>query len=114
VAVTEYGPPAVALAVKIPADETPDALVDIVIVLLLLLKAPDAPDPGAAKTTFAPDIGLLKASFMVTASGFAKAVLTVADCGVEPATAVIDAAAPAKFVNVKFTLVRPAADAVTV
>jgi hypothetical protein len=96
------------------AAATPEALVVTVIVAVLLLNVPDAPAPGAVNVTVTPDIGLLPASFTVTASAFANAVLTVADCGVEPATAVIDAAAPAKFVNVKFTLVRPAADAVTV
>jgi len=45
-AVTVYGPPVVPFAVK-GADATPDAFVATVIVAVLLLKIPDAPDPGA-------------------------------------------------------------------
>ena len=44
--------------------------------------------------TFTPDSGLLPASFTVTASAFANAVLMVADCGVVPAFAVIKVATP--------------------
>src|SRR5271169_822059 len=112
-AVTVYGPPAVAFAVN-GADAIPDALVATVIVAVALLNTPDAPDPGAVNVTFTPETGLLPASFTVTASAFAKAVLIVADCGVVPAFAVIVEAAPAVFVSEKFTVVRPAAVAVTV
>jgi hypothetical protein len=80
----------------------------------LLLNTPDAPEPGAANVTFTPEIGLLLASFTVTARAFGKAVLTVADCGVVPAFAVIDEAAPAVLVSEKFTVVKPVAAAVTV
>jgi hypothetical protein len=61
------------------ADATPEALVATVIVAVLLLNTPDAPEPGATKVTFTPGTGLLPASFTVTANAFAKAVLIVAD-----------------------------------
>jgi hypothetical protein len=112
-AVTVYGPPAIAFAVN-GAEATPDAFVGTVIVAVLLLNTPDAPDPGAVNVTFTPLTGLLPASFTVTARGLAKAVLTVADCGVVPAFAVIVVAVPAVFVSEKFTLVRLVAAAVTV
>jgi hypothetical protein len=112
-AVTVYGPPAVAFAVN-GADATPDAFEATVIVAVLLLNSPDAPDPGAVNVTFTPETGLLPASFTVTASAFAKAVLIVADCGVVPAFAVIVVGAPTVLVNEKFTVVRPVAAAVTV
>jgi len=99
--VTVYGPPAVAFAVN-GADATPNPFVATVIVAVLLLKTPDAPDPGAVNVTFTPETGLLPASFTVTASALAKAVLIVADCGVVPEFAVIVVAAPAVFVNEKF------------
>jgi hypothetical protein len=100
-AVTVYGPPAVAFAVN-GADATPDAFVATTIVAVLLLKTPDAPEAGAVNVTFTPETGLLPASFTVTASALAKAVLIVAVCGVVPAFAVIVAAAPAVFVSQKF------------
>ena len=99
------------LAVK-SAEATPAELVAIVMVAVPLLKVPDAPVAGALKTTFVPETGLPNASFTVTASGFVKAALTVADCGVVPAFAVMDAAAPPVFVSEKLT-VTPAATAVT-
>src|SRR5882672_6348374 len=64
-------------------------------VAVLLLNIPDAPEPGAVNVTFTLETGLLPASLTVTASGIANAVLIVADCGVVPAFAVIEAAAPA-------------------
>src|SRR4029077_3670755 len=112
-AITVYGPPVVAFAVN-GADATPDAFVATVIVAVLLLNTPDAPAPGAINVTFTPETGLLPASFTVTASVFANAVLIVADCGVVPAFAVIVVGVPAVFVSVKFTGVRPVAAAVTV
>jgi len=112
-AVTEYGPPAVAFAVN-GADATPEVFVATVMVVVLLLNTPDAPDPGAVNVTFTPETGLLPASFTVTARGLANAVLMAADCGVVPAFAVIDPAAPVRLVSEKFTVVRPAAAAVTV
>jgi hypothetical protein len=108
-----YAPPAVAFAVN-GADATPDAFVATVIVPVLLLNIPEAPDPGAVNVTFTPLTGLLPASFTVTASAFANAVLIVADCGVVPEFAVIVEGAPAVFVSEKFTAVRPVAVAVTV
>jgi hypothetical protein len=112
-AVTVYGPPAVPFAVK-GAEATPEAFVATVIVAVLLLNTPEALEPGAVNVTFTPETGLLPASFTVTASGLAKAVLMVADCGVVPALAVIEVAAPALLVSEKFTVVRPVAAAVTV
>ena len=96
------------------AEATPDAFVATVIVAVLLLKVPDAPDAGAVNVTFTPDTGLLPASFTVTANAFVKAVLIVADCGVVPAFAVIEAGVPPVFVSEKFTVVSPVAVAVTV
>jgi hypothetical protein len=60
-ALTVYGPPAVALAVN-GAVATPEALVATTIAAVLLLKMPEAPEPGAVKVTFTPDTGLLLAS----------------------------------------------------
>src|SRR5258708_40042252 len=74
----------------------------------------EAPAPGAVNVTFTPETGLLPASFTVTASALAKAVLIVADCGVVPAFAVIVVGVPAVFVSEKFTVVSPVAAAVTV
>ena len=110
-AVTVYAPAAV-FAVN-GAEATPDAFVATTIVAALLLKTPEAPEPGAVNVTFTPDTGLLLASFTVTASAFANAVLMVALCGVVPEFALIDDAEPARFVSDKFTVVRPVAAAVT-
>jgi len=113
-AVTVNGPPAVAFAVN-GADATPDAFVVTVIVTVLLLNTPDAPEPGAVNVTFTPETGLLPASFTVTARALANAVLIALDCGVVPAFAVIVVAAPAVFVSEKFAEVAtPATDAVTI
>jgi len=112
-AVTVYGPPDVPFAVN-GADATPDAFVATMIVAVALLNLPDAPDPGAVNVTFTPGTGLPPASFTVTAKALAKAVLTVADCGVVPAFAAIVAGAPTVLVSEKFTVVRPVAAAVTV
>src|SRR5437868_6083698 len=79
-AVTAYGPPAVAFAVK-GADAMPEASVATVIAAVLLLNTPEAPEGGAVKVTFTPETGLLPASLTVTANAPAKAVLIVADCG---------------------------------
>jgi thiamine transporter ThiT len=113
VAVTVYGPPDVAFAVN-GAEATPEALVARLIVAVLLLNSPEAPEPGAVNVTFTPEMGLLLASLTVTARALAKAVLTVADCGVVPVFAVMEAAAPAVLVSEKFTVVSPVAAAVTV
>jgi hypothetical protein len=101
VAVTVYGPPDVAFAVN-GADAIPDAFVATVIVGVPLLKTPDAPELGAVNITFTPETGLLPASFAVTANALAKAVLTMVDCGVVPAFAVIVVAAPTVLVSEKF------------
>jgi hypothetical protein len=112
-AVTVYGPPAVEFAVN-GAEATPDAFVATVIVAVLLLKTPDAPDPGAVNVTFTPLTGLLPESFTVTAKGFVNAVLIIADCGVAPAFAVMLDGAAVRLVSEKFTVVKPVAPAVTV
>ena len=112
VAVTVYPAPAVAFAVN-GAAAMPDAFVATVIVAVLLLNTPEAPEPGAVKVTFTPETGLLLASFTVTARAFANAVLTVADCGVVPAFATIVDAAAGLFVSEKLTVVKPVAAAAT-
>jgi hypothetical protein len=113
VAVTVYGPPAMALALN-GALATPLAFVTTVMVAVLLLNTPLAPEPGAVNVTVTPETGLLEASFTVTASAFVNAVLIAVDCGVVPALAVIELAAPAVFVKLKFTGVKLLACAVTV
>ena len=95
------------------ADATPDAFVATVIVAVLLLNRPDAPDPGAVNVTFTPLTGLLLASLIVTAGALANAVLTAADCGVVPVFAVMLVGVPARLVSEKFTVVRPVAAADT-
>jgi hypothetical protein len=96
------------------ADATPWALVNTVMVAVLLLKVPDDPAPGAVNVTLTFGTGLFPASFTVTASALAKAVLIAADCGVVPAFAVMEDGAPTVFVSEKFTVVTPVAAAVTV
>jgi hypothetical protein len=51
VTVTLYGPPPVALAVKVPGSATPEPLAETLIVFVVLEKVPLAPEPGAVKTT---------------------------------------------------------------
>jgi hypothetical protein len=68
---------------------TPLEFVATVIVLVLLLKVPPAPEAGPVKVTLTPETGLLDASSTVTASAFANTVPTVADCGVVPVLTVI-------------------------
>src|SRR5207302_1732796 len=93
-----------AFAVK-GAEATPNALVATVIVAVLLLKIPDAPDPGAVNVTFTPLTGLLPAPFTVTAKALENAVLIAADCGVVPVFAVMLVGVPARLVSEKFTAV---------
>jgi hypothetical protein len=112
-AVTVYGPPTVAFAVN-GADATPDASVAATIVFELLLKVPEAPDPGAVNVTLTPGTGFVPASRTVTASALANAVETIADCGVVPAFAVIVEGAPTVLVREKVTFATPEALAVTV
>ena len=100
-AITLYGPPAIEFAAN-GADATPAAFVATVIVAVLLLNTPEAPEPGAVNVTFTPETGLLPASFTVTASAVGKAVLTVIDCGVVPAFAVIEPGTPTVLVSEKF------------
>jgi len=98
------------------AEAIPDAFVATIMVAVLLLNTPDAPDPGAVKVTFTPATGLLPASFTVTANAFAKAVLMVADCGVVPAFAVIVVGVLIVFVREKLATVavEPDIEVVTV
>ncbi len=72
------------------AEATPDAFVVTVIVAVLLLNVPEAPDDGAVNVTLTPCTGLAFESFTVTASGFVNAAPALALCGVVPAFAVID------------------------
>jgi hypothetical protein len=102
----------VVLAVKTGAVAMPCALV--VAVLTFPAKVPPAPLAGALNVTVAPATVLPYASTTVAANCVAKAVFTVADCGV-PAVAVIDAGAPALLVSANPGLVvRAFATAVTV
>ncbi len=78
----------------------PEEFVCTVMVLLVLLKRPEAPEAGAVKTTLAPETALPELSFTVTASGV-KAVLIVTDCGVVPAFVVMEPGAPAVLVREK-------------
>ena len=94
------------------ADATPELFVPTVIVAVLLLKVPVAPDPGAVNVTFTPEMGLCRESVTVTASG-ENAVPTVTAWGVVPAFTAIEEADPARFVNENETVVRPVAAAVT-
>jgi hypothetical protein len=76
-------------------------------------KVPLDPLTGAAKVTVTPLMGLLDVSLTVACSCAAKAVLTVALCGV-PAVAVMLDGAPAKLVREKLAGVEtPATEAVT-
>ena len=111
--IRKLGVAAVALAVN-GAAAMPDTLVATVMVAVELENTPLAPDPGAMKVTLMPEIGLLPESFTVTASGLANAVEIMALCGVVPALAVSELAAPAVLVSAKLTVVSPAAAAVTV
>ena len=94
------------------AEAIPAALVATVIVAVLLLNIPEAPEAGAVNVTFTPANGLLPASFTVTASAL-NAVEIVALCGVVPALAVIVVGAPAMLVSAKLTFVNPVAAAMT-
>jgi hypothetical protein len=113
-AVTVRGPKERTVLAVNGAEATPDALVATTIVAVPLLNVPESATAGAVNVTFTPDTGLLPESSTVTASAFAKAVLTVALCGVVPGFAVIVEGVPAVLVNEKFTVVRPDAATVTV
>jgi hypothetical protein len=104
--------PALEFAVKAVV-AMPFESVETVITVLLLLNMPLGPVPGAVNVTLVPGTGLPPLSFTVTASALANEVLMVAVCGVVPAFAVIEAAAPAVLVRLKFTEVSPADEAVT-
>ena len=60
------------------ADAVPVASVGTVMVLVLLLKVPDAPESGAVKVTGAPWTPMLAAFFTRTARGEVKELLTAA------------------------------------
>jgi hypothetical protein len=63
-------------------------------------KLPDAPLLGAVNVTVTPLTAFPPESFTVATSALAKAVLTVALCGVPP-VAVMEAALPAWLVSAK-------------
>ena len=71
------------------AEATPEAFVVTVIVFVLLLNVPDAPDPGAVNVTLVLLTGFLAASVSVTESDVANAVLMAVDCGDVPEPAVM-------------------------
>ena len=83
--------------------------------MLLTVVPPNVPEAplGAVNVTLAFCTGFPDESFTVTAKGFAKRALISADCGVDPALAVIAAAGPVWFVRKKGTGVSPNADATT-
>jgi hypothetical protein len=102
----------VLLAVNAGAVATPPLLV--VAVFTPLAKVPLAPVVGAVKVTVTPLTGLLPASFTVTCSPVANAVLIVALCGVPPVAAML-AGGAVVFVRLKLAVVaRPETLAVTV
>lgn len=76
VAFTEYGPPAMLLAVKVGAVAIPFAPVTAVAVPVPPVNEPEAPEAGAVNVTVAPLIRLPPLSFTVTARG-AKAEFTI-------------------------------------
>jgi hypothetical protein len=82
----------VEFAVNIADVATPEELV--IAVFTPPVKLPDAPVPGDAKLTLTPLTAFPPESFTVALSGAAKAVLTVAVCGVPP-VAIIEAGLPA-------------------
>ena len=88
VAATLY-PPSARFAVNDPADAMPEALVGTVIAFVELLNVPDAPEVGAVNVTLTPLTGFPAASFTVTESAVANAVLMAADCGEVPEPAVM-------------------------
>jgi hypothetical protein len=59
-------------------------LVVTVIVFVALLNVPDAPEAGAVNVTLLPLTGFVAASFTVTESAVANAVLMAVDCGDVP------------------------------
>ena len=95
------------------AEARPHPVVTTVILAVVLLNTPDGPFGGAVNVTLIPDTGLPPASFTLTPSALAKAVLSAALCGVAPALGVIAAAGPTEFVREKLTGERPAAAALT-
>ena len=97
------------------AEATPDALVATVIVVVLLRE--QTRGARSRRRERHVDAGHRIAARIPAPSPparLAKAVLTVADCGVVPAFAVIEEAAPAVLVSEKLTVVSPVAAAVTV
>src|SRR5260370_834757 len=97
-AVTLYGPPAVAFAVKVAEVATPLAL--LVAVFTPPAKVPLAPLPGAVNVTNTPLTGLFPASVTVATKGAANAVLIAALCP-DPLVTTTLAAGPTVFVSEK-------------
>ena len=97
---------------NVPDVATPDAFV--VAVSPPAAKVPLAPLPGVVNVTVTPLTGLPPASFTITASGAANALLIGTICGV-PLVAVVLAGGPSVFVSEKFAVaVTPATLALTV
>ena len=110
-ATTLYGPPEVALEVKVADVATPLAFV--VAVFTPPAKVPLAPLVGAVNVTSTPLTGLFPASVTVATKGAANAALTVALCP-EPLVTATLAAGPTVFVSEKFAEVAPVTLATTV
>src|SRR5437588_402001 len=87
-------------AVNVPDVATPDAFV--VAVSPPTAKVPLAP-LGGVNVTFTPLTGFPPASFTITASGAANALLIATICGV-PLVAVVLAGGPSVFVSEKFAV----------
>lgn len=93
------------LAVKAGAMATPEVPA-MAVTVNEPLKLPLAPLAGAAKVTIAPLTGLLFESLTLAWSGVAKAVPTVALCGV-PAVALTEIVTGATFVRLNRALDAP-------
>jgi hypothetical protein len=113
VALTEYGPPTVLLAVKVGAVAMPDALVETVAVFNPPVKVPLAPEEGAVNVTLTFGTGLPLESLTVAVSA-AKALVIATAWGV-PLVAAMTLAAPGVLVKLNgAAAVTPYTDALTV
>lgn len=109
VAVTVYEP-SVGLARNAGAVAMPLAFV---VTVGFAANVPVAPEAGAANVTETPLTTLWAASFTTAWNGVANVLLMPAVCGV-PATAVMDAAGPGRFVSENTAGAIPGCEAVTV
>ena len=102
-------------AVNVVAVAVPELLVGAVVVAVALAKVPEAPVPGAVKTTEIFGTGLPYWSVTSAESVVENAVPTSVDCGVVPPVAATCAAEPAVFVSEKSAgELTPPTEAVTV